>query len=434
MTNTKIPLDLILERMAEDTEKAQQRASKASDVLLGELDYELGSTPYEIVYEEDRVRLKHYTRNENAEQKLNAPLLVVYALINRETMLDLQPDRSVVKTFLQEGIDLYMVDWGYPTRKDRFLTIDDHVNGYLDNIVDFIRRRRDTAKINLMGICMGGTFCVMYAALHPEKIKNLITTVTPTNFDTDKGLLHVWMKDIDADRMIRTFGNIPGDLMNFGFLLLNPARLMIDKYVGFIENMDSRDFVENFVRMERWIFDSPDVPGETFRQFVEDCYQKNLLIRNQLMLGGKRVDLKNLTMPLLNFFGEYDHLVPPPACDRLVEAVGSSDAENVCLETGHIGIYVSSKFQRQFAPRIARWLKERDGEEPAFAAAAAEPVPDQKRKTKSGRARLPKASGKKKPAAPAAAGTKPARAPQKRRKAAASKSRSLLMQKIAEAI
>lgn len=434
MTNTKIPLDLILERMAEDTEKAQKRASRASDVLLGELDYELGATPYDIVYEEDRVRLKHYARNESAENKLKAPLLVVYALINRETMLDLQPGRSVVNTFLQEGIDLYMVDWGYPTRKDRFLTIDDHVNGYLDNIVDFIRRRHDIAKINLMGICMGGTFCVMYAALHPEKIKNLITTVTPTNFDTDKGLLHVWMKDIDADRMIRTFGNIPGDLMNFGFLLLNPARLMIDKYVGFLENMDSRDFVENFVRMERWIFDSPDVPGETFRQFVEDCYQKNLLIRNQLMLGGKRVDLKKLTMPLLNFFGEYDHLVPPPACDRLVEAVGSSDAENVCLETGHIGIYVSSKFQRQFAPRIARWLKERDEGEPALAAAAAQPSSGQKPQTKPGRVRSQKAAGKKKTAAPAAAGTRPARPPRKRRKTTASKSRSLLMQKIAEAI
>ena len=158
MTNTKIPLDLILERMAEDTEKAQKRASRASDVLLGELDYELGATPYDIVYEEDRVRLKHYARNESAENKLKAPLLVVYALINRETMLDLQPGRSVVNTFLQEGIDLYMVDWGYPTRKDRFLTIDDHVNGYLDNIVDFIRRRHDLAKINLMGICMGGPF------------------------------------------------------------------------------------------------------------------------------------------------------------------------------------------------------------------------------------------------------------------------------------
>jgi len=349
--------------MAEDAEKAQKRTSKASDVLLGELNYELGSTPHEIVYEEDRVRLKHYFRNENAENKLKTPLLVVYALINRETMLDLQPDRSVVKTFLQEGIDLYMVDWGYPTRKDRFLTIDDHVNGYLNNIIDFIRKKHQVPKVNLMGICMGGSFCVMYSAQHPEKIKNLITTVTPTNFDTDKGLLHVWMKDIDTDRMIRTFGNIPGDLMNFGFLLLNPARLMIDKYVGFMENMDNKDFVENFVRMERWIFDSPDVPGETFRQFVDDCYKNNLLIQSKMFLGGKLVDLKKLTMPLLNFFGEYDHLVPPQACNQLTKASGSKDTEDVCLETGHIGIYVSSKFQRQFAPKIAQWLKERDREE-----------------------------------------------------------------------
>jgi polyhydroxyalkanoate synthase len=363
MTQTKIPLDLILESLAEDTETAQKRASRASDVLLSPLHYDLASTPYEIVYEEDRVKLKHYFRPEAAENKLKTPLLVVYALINRETMLDLQPDRSVVKTFLHDGIDLYMVDWGYPTRKDRYLTIDDHINGYMDNIVDFIRKRHQIPKVNLMGICMGGTFSIMYSALHPEKIKNLITTVTPSGFDTDKGLLHVWMRDIDVDKMIRAYGNIPGDLMNLGFLMLNPARLMIDKYVGFMENMDNKDFVENFVRMERWIFDSPDIPGETFRQFVEDCYKKNLLIQSKMYLNGKRVDLKKLTMPMLNFFGKYDHLVPPESCDQITKAVGSKDTEDVCLETGHIGIYVSSKFQRQFAPKIAQWLKARDQDE-----------------------------------------------------------------------
>ncbi len=423
MNSTRIPIDLILERMAEDAEKAQKRSSKASDVLLGELNYELGSTPYEIVYEEDRVRVKHYFRNENAENKLKTPLLVVYALINRETMLDLQPDRSVVKTFLQEGIDLYMVDWGYPTRKDRFLTIDDHVNGYMNNIIDFIRKKHAVPKINLMGICMGGSFCVMYSAQHPEKIKNLITTVTPTNFDTDKGLLHVWMKDIDTDRMIRTFGNIPGDLMNFGFLLLNPARLMIDKYVGFMENMDNKDFVENFVRMERWIFDSPDVPGETFRQFVDDCYKNNLLIQSKMSLGGKLVDLKKLTMPLLNFFGEYDHLVPPQACNQLTKASGSKDTEDVCLETGHIGIYVSSKFQRQFAPKIAQWLKERDREE-------IKQEPQVKRESQWQGSTVHKKPAVKK----ASVKRKAARKPKITRQAPSRKSKLSLIQKISEAI
>jgi len=358
MAQPKIPVDLILSKLAEAAEKAGESAQKASDVLLEPLETEIAVTPFNVVYEEDRVKLKHY--KPAVDIQLKRPLLVVYALINRETMLDLQPGRSVVQNFLQEGIEVYMIDWGYPTRKDRYLTIDDHVNGYMDNIVNFIRDKHRVDTIHLMGICMGGTFCVMYASLHPEKVKSLVTTVTPTNFDTDQGLLHVWMRDMDVDRIVDTYGNIPGDIMNMGFLLLNPARLMIDKYVGFIENMANRKFVENFVRMEKWIFDSPDVPGETFRQFVRDCYQKNLLIQNKMEVGGKRVELKKITMPLLNYYGKYDHLVPPEACEPLTSKVGSKDAQNICLDTGHIGIYVSSKCQKEFAPRIARWLKERD--------------------------------------------------------------------------
>ena len=358
MEKTKIPVDLILTKLAEEAGKAQTRAQKASDILLQKLDTGISQTPFDIVYEEDRVKLKHY--QPTAAVQLKRPLLVVYALINRETMLDLQPGRSVVKTFQDAGVDLYMVDWGYPTRKDKYLTIDDHVNGYMDNMVDFIREKHNVKKINLMGICMGGTFSVIYAALHPEKLKNLVTTVTPTNFDTDQGLLHIWMKNVDADRMVDTFGNMPGDFMNFGFLLLNPARLMIDKYVGFLESMDNKEFVENFIRMEKWIFDSPDVPGETFRQFLKDCYQKNLLIQSKMEVGGRRVELKNITMPLLNFYGKYDHLVPPAACELLTSKVGSRDTEDVSLDTGHIGIYVSSKCQKEFAPKIAVWLKERD--------------------------------------------------------------------------
>jgi polyhydroxyalkanoate synthase len=361
MEKTKIPVDLILKHIAAETEGAQERAQKASGILIGKLNTEIAATPYDVVYQTDRVKLKHYKPVRASSLKINTPLLVTYALINRETMLDLQPERSVVKTFLENGINLYMIDWGYPTSKDKFLTLHDHVNGYMDTMVDFILKREKVEKINLMGICIGGTFSVMYSALHPDKIKNLITTVSPTNFDTDQGLLHIWMKWVDADKMIETFGNMPGDLMNLGFLLLNPARLMIDKYIGFLENMDNKDFVENFIRMEKWIFDSPDVPGETFRQLIKDCYHNNLLIKNEMEIGGHMIDLRNVTMPLLNIYAQYDHLVPPGAADKITGAVGSTDTEDVCLDTGHIGIYVSSKTQKEFAPRIVKWLGQRDG-------------------------------------------------------------------------
>ena len=184
--------------------------------------------------------------------------------------------------------------------------------------------------------------------------------MTPTNFDTDASLLNIWARSLNPDELVDTYGNIPGDIMNLGFLLLNPARLMIDKYVGFLENVNNFDFVENFVRMEIWIFDSPDLPAETFREFITNFYKKNLLIKNELEVGGKKVDLKKITIPVLNIYGKYDHLVPPAACEQFISKIGSKDKEDLCLDTGHIGIYVSSKTQKEFGPKIIRWLLERD--------------------------------------------------------------------------
>jgi polyhydroxyalkanoate synthase len=352
--------DKFLTDLENNTEKTQAYLKDACDVLLSALDDNIASTPYEIVWQEDRVRLKFYRSTAKDKAPRKTPILVVYALINRETMLDLQPGRSVVEKFLADGMDVYMLDWGYPTQKDKFLTIDDHVNVYLDDAVDFIREREKAPCLNLMGICMGGTFCTIYAAIHPEKVKNLVLTVTPTSFDHDKGLLHVWMRDLDADSILKNYGNMPGDLMNFGFLLLNPARLMIDKYRSFLQNLGDKAFVENFVRMERWIYDSPDVPGETFRQFIEDLYKKNLLIQNKMQVGPHLVNLQNVTMPVLNIYARFDHLVPPAASEQITSRVASKDTKDLCLDTGHIGIYVSSKYQNEFVPTISRWLLERD--------------------------------------------------------------------------
>ena len=101
MTQPRIAVDLILSKLAEDAEKARTRAEKASEVLLGPLETEIATTPCDVVYEEDRVKLKHY--KPATKIQLNRPLLLVYALINRETMLDLQPGKSVVQNFLQEA-------------------------------------------------------------------------------------------------------------------------------------------------------------------------------------------------------------------------------------------------------------------------------------------------------------------------------------------
>lgn len=367
MSNSPFFFKQSIDLVADNIEKTLSQWPKAQEVLRDQLDTEIAKTPYSVIYEEDRVKLKHYSANGNAKNQKTTPLFIVYALINRETMLDLQPDRSVVQQLLNSGIDLYMLDWGYPSRKDRFQDIDEHVNGYINNAVDVILKRSGVDQLNLMGVCMGGTFCTIYSALHPEKVKNLILTVSPTNFDTDEGLLHKWWggKSFDVDRFVATQGNVPGDYLNANFLLLNPAKLIVDKYVGFAHGMHNKDFVQNFIRMEQWIFDSPDVPGETFREFVKYFYQENRLIQDNLTIGGMHVDLDRITMPVLNIYAQFDHLVPPSACNQITSRVGSTDTEDLCIQTGHIGIYVSSKSQKVFAPSIIRWLKERDGKEKA---------------------------------------------------------------------
>ena len=161
---------------------------------------------------------------------------------------------------------------------------------------------------------------------------------------------------------------------------------MLDKYVSLYEHLDDKTFVENFLRMEKWIFDSPDIPGETFREFIRDCFQKNLLIQNKMVVGGTRIDLKKLTMPLLNIYGKFDHLVPPEACELLTGAVGSKDTEDICLKTGHIGIYVSARCQKEFTPKITQWLSDRDEQ----------PIKKRRAATGTAKSRTPKASGKNK--------------------------------------
>ncbi|MEK9771734.1 MAG: class III poly(R)-hydroxyalkanoic acid synthase subunit PhaC [Nitrosomonadales bacterium] len=331
---------------------------KGTEMLSDINEIDVGTAPKELVYEEDKIQLFHYKSDKKPSNK--TPVLIVYALVNRYYMLDIQPDRSFIRNLLDQGLDLYIIDWGYPTQMDRYLSMDDYINGYLNNCVDVIRQDANTEKVSLMGICQGGTFSTIYSALYPEKVKNLVTLVAPFDFSTNEGLLFNWSKHLDIDALVDNYGVIPGDLMNVGFLMLMPFNLNIKKYVDMLELIDDKDKLLNFLRMEKWIFDSPGQAGECIRQFIKDCYQGNKLIENKLVVGDKKVDLKNINMPLLNIFASGDHLVPPAATKPLNDVVGSQDKTLYEFQGGHIGVFVGSRSQKELAPAIYKWLNERD--------------------------------------------------------------------------
>lgn len=319
---------------------------------------DIATAPKTSVYTEDKMVLYKYDRE--TEPTYKTPVLIVYALVNTYKMLDIQPDRSYIRNLLAAGLDIYLIDWGYPTKVDKYLSIDDYVNGYINNCVDFIRKKNRVEKINILSICQGGTFSVIYSSLYPNKIKNLVTHVTPIDFKTNDGLLLRWSRDMDFDKITEGFdGLIPGEFLNEGFDMLKPMmRLM--KQQTLTNSLDDKDKLLNFLRMEKWISESPDQAGECFKQFMKDLYQENKLIKGELEVGGKKVNLKNLTCSLLNIYATEDHLVPPAATIPLNDYVGSTDKELYSFKGGHIGVFVGSKSQKELAPAVTEWLKKRD--------------------------------------------------------------------------
>ena len=341
---------------AEIAEFSRRMALAAATLATIDVSVE-GCTPRTEVLRRGKTVLWRYHREGPAAGA--APLVVCYALVNRPYMLDLQPDRSLIRGLLARGLDVYLVDWGYPDRGDSGLSLDDYVNGHLGACIQHVRAAHGVPAVNLLGVCQGGTLSLCHAALNPGRIRNLVTMVTPVDFHTADNLLGRWARKLDADRLVELLGNVPGALLNAMFIALMPLRLTVQKYAGLADMAGDRAALENFLRMERWIHDSPDQAGLAFREFIRGFYQENRLLRGGLSIGGQAVDLHRITCPILNIFALHDHLVPPDASRALEGLTASRDYSAFEFAGGHIGIYVSRSAQELLPRTIAQWLGSR---------------------------------------------------------------------------
>ena len=351
------PLHISPESLALEAGELRRKLTAGIDTLRQLDDVDFGVTTREEVWRDGKVVL--YRFRGDAKPTAAVPILVCYALVNRPYMVDLQEDRSLVKNLLARGEDVYIIDWGYPDRSDRFLTLEDYIERYIGGAVDHLRKAHGLPAVNLLGICQGGVFALCYAALHPRKVRNLITMVTPVDFHTDDNMLSNWTREIDVDLMVDTLGNIPADMMNVTYLMLKPWRLFAQKYVGMVDILDDRKAMEDFLRMEKWIFDSPDQAGEAFREFTTQFFQGNRLVAGGARVGDEEVHLGLVEMPVLNIYAEQDHLVPPDASRALRDLVGTDDYTELSFRGGHIGIYVSGRAQKEVPDTIHGWLSQR---------------------------------------------------------------------------
>ncbi len=314
-----------------------------------------GATAFEVVYQSEILKLRYYRAHGAAYR---TPLVVVYALIKRPFILDLLPGRSVIETLTRCGFDVYLTDWIPPTREDSWRGFDDYVNCELHDAVRAVQRRTGAPRVNMLGYCFGGVLALMWTALYPETVKNLVTLATPVDARVPNSPLFKVAGHLSETvaPLIEMYGNCPGWFINACFKSMAPVHHALSKYVDLYRNRSGAGYAEMFQLFERWMDSDVPMAGAIFGEVTEQLFRRNLLVRSEFRVGGARVELKNITCPLLNVIGEYDDVVPPRSSLVLGEAVGSREASNLSYPAGHVGTAVSGGAQRKLWPQVAQWL------------------------------------------------------------------------------
>ena len=337
-----------------------ERYIAAQEAILAQGRALVSQTPATVVRTEGRARLLRYTPQVPVPRPI--PLLCVPSLINRHYVMDLIPERSLVRYLLGRGIDVYMLDWGTATPVDRYRPFDEYIAGLLRRAVAAVRQASGSSAVSLLGYCMGGLFAAIYTVLYPDDVAALVNLAGPVNYH-DEGIYSLWTHPewMDADLYVNTLGNIPAPLLNMTFNMVRPTNELVQA-LNYWERGEDEGFMRRFAAMQIWLNDPTPFPGEAFRKYIKDFYQRNLLVQGRLEVNGQRIDLGTIRAPTLTIAARHDHIAPWRSVTLLHDLVGSADKDVIVLESGHIGLVIGASAQTMLWPRLGDWLAARSGE------------------------------------------------------------------------
>ncbi len=368
-----------------ETIRARKYAT-GTHVLLQEIGVETGATPREVVWSRNKTRLYRYRRPGERDgggvgERRPVPVLLVYGFVLKPYVLDLVPGNSLVEYLVGEGFDVYVLDFGISGAEDANLTLEDFVLDYMHGAVEKVVETSGVEKVSLLGQSQGGTLCAMYASLFPGgPLENLVLLSAPTEFapryPEPLGLWTLASRNggtfFDPAVVPLVFGNLPTDLAS---LFTNTAASFQAGAFGMAARAGGLGFYDAALReiraqarwdvslrswlaVSKWVDDAAPFPGEIFRRWVRDFYQRDKLVRGEVDLRGRRVDLSNIRCSVLNISGRWDYVVPPSQTRATTALAGSRDKESVSLDAGHVGMLVGPG-AADLWPRVGNWLAPR---------------------------------------------------------------------------
>jgi poly[(R)-3-hydroxyalkanoate] polymerase subunit PhaC len=336
-------------------------ALEYTNILLTTDDAVIGATPKEVVWTHRETTLYRYR---SSNRRYRVPVLLVFALINRPDIFDLRPGSSLVEYLLEEGFDVFLVDWGYPDEENADMGLDDFVCEELDWAVRETLRASGSDELTLMGWCIGATLCAMYCGLDRDgetpPVRNLVLLTMP--IDGRESTYARWVGDetFDVEGVAEQWGSVPGGAIDFANKMLKPVTNFWTTYRRLWDGVQAgtarRDAYQT---MAKWVSDNPPFPGRAWAEWIELMYRDAGLLRGRVRLCGRRVDLHNIDENVLVITAGADHIAPRPGTLPFFDAISSQDVEHLARPGGHIGLVAGSAARNELWPEISEWLAQR---------------------------------------------------------------------------
>ncbi len=351
-----------------------------SVLLDGSTRKQMGSAARETIFQQWKLSVEYILPHSTDRDALSddqvvdlsstfhTPVLLIPPLMVRPYVYDLRPKHSFVRHLRDRGFKTYVLDFGVPDEHDESLTLEHYVYTFLPAAIDAVLRHSKSEQISLVGYCMGGIFSLLYTAGfhrsvtrqdHDAPVRNIVTIGAPINFEK-AGVMSLAAKFGSGfiDRVMDQLGNVPSFGAELGFKVMSGPR-SVTKWVSLAKNLYDEEYVRGFDAVNTWVNDLLPYPRDAFKQMVKDVVGSNKLLKKELSLGGRKIDLGVIDAPLLALAGRGDNIATLGSTRAVLATVGSTDKTFIEVSGGHVGVVAGSTAPDEVWQRTADWLAPR---------------------------------------------------------------------------
>lgn len=353
-------------------QRTQHVFTNAADrILRGHQLVLSGKTPFDVIYQREIISLRHYTAHSDQSPKHRIPLVIVPPLAANMLIYDLFPHRSLVRYFLAEGFDVYLIDWGSPSLRQAKYNLGTYVKTFMPDFIEKVREHSGQQQLSLYGWSLGGALSLCYTALFKDKnIQNLLILASPINTHKSGYMGKFYQRLTIPAKWIRNNTNfrirqIPSRVFHIhgwqntlGFKLTDPIG-NVKNYWELLKNLNDRQFVINHATSSSFVDNMLAYPGGVMRDIIIRFWIDNELSTGRVQFGDQVANLKDIDCSVLAIGGDTDIIVTAEAVRPLMDLISSEDKQFKIVAGGHMGLVSGNQAPQAVWPVVNQWLAER---------------------------------------------------------------------------